>query len=846
MEPEVPHLTAVGGKSLPAACKTSTLAYCPSMDLIALSSEKDELSVYRLNGQQLFSGSWKGDPYLGEDEKDGEIRTLAWKPNGRFLAVACGDGSIRIMSAYNGKTVHHYPATKAPSDNEKTSDNKTSPRVTYLGWGVNFTDSEGAQNHLESGHISLDDLLDTSTHPSRASALLKADLPRELALLDIESSLPKLSILPATGAGEDLFSSLASIDSIFHSSTREASDTVDVLFVGFDDGTIHLRIFDRFEIGTICVSDSTGLAESCQILNHASHSLSSTHALLASSAAGNSRAPLDLITLDLRFITKSGRYLSLLASKTTQLQNLLRYIGQVQRSIELEWKNAQELPARFIRSINEDLQEKCQCDFTTAIYHLAATGNCFEPMKEFLVDIIGERGHARWDKAVSVGYEGIRRLTHESLIPALERSQILLSRLVGLSKFQKLSDVLGLDTPKLNAIVETLDCLHLLAHKILIHSNEELHQFAAFSRWLRHEILILNSDPLGQTMEELVGKRDLYEIPTTVKYITGALRKSELRNYIRQLPMLGAPVSQAPATDKWLPDGHDQSFYDQVKLLFAQKRKLLNHGGDTSTVDSPKLNDLTKRLEIQFEKVYAEIAETQRRGILHRSPLTLHEDCDQSILDLKICYEEAEDGGPCSIYAVTRSFASKHLVYIYRTVLDSSNGVSSTRSTSVSAFSLGEGEVRQLQFVDDDTLMILWMDKKGISYLINIPFQPASAQHPSEEPGLQPFTLGYTACGAHHTKSEFRPETETLALEMSMLYDAGMVRHVFPVSGLKSKPIHVSTNGRKCRRAVCVLYGDGFRYDVFDMDGVMPEELLKGPDEEAMKEDLENEDKENN
>lgn len=47
-------------------------------------------------------------------------------------------------------------------------------------------------------------------------------------------------------------------------------------------------------------------------------------------------------------------------------------------------------------------------------------------------------------------------------------------------------------------------------------------------------------------------------------------------------------------------------------------------------------------------------------------------------------------------------------VYIYRVVLDSVNGVSSTRSTSIAALDLQEGEIRQLQFVEDDTLMILW------------------------------------------------------------------------------------------------------------------------------------------
>lgn len=216
---------------------------------------------------------------------------------------------------------------------------------------------------------------------------------------------------------------------------------------------------------------------------------------------------------------------------------------------------------------------------------------------------------------------------------------MLLSRLVGLSKFHKLSDVLGLDTPKLNAIVETLDCLHLLAHQILNHTNEELGQFQAFSRWLHHEILILNSEPLSQTWEELLEKRELYDVPVTVKYITGALRKSVLRNYIRQLPMLGMPQLPQPPTDKWLPDGHDRSFYEEFKALLRQQGKIQKEGGDGTAVDAPKLNDLTRRLGIQFDKVFSEIALTQRRGILHRSPITLHQDCDPRVMDLRMCYE---------------------------------------------------------------------------------------------------------------------------------------------------------------------------------------------------------------
>lgn len=79
-----PQLTPVGEKSLPAKCKPQAVAYCPTMDLIALATEDEELRVFRLNGQRVFGGSFGGDPYLGEDEEDGEIRGMAWKGDGEF------------------------------------------------------------------------------------------------------------------------------------------------------------------------------------------------------------------------------------------------------------------------------------------------------------------------------------------------------------------------------------------------------------------------------------------------------------------------------------------------------------------------------------------------------------------------------------------------------------------------------------------------------------------------------------------------------------------------------------------------------------------------------------------
>ena len=260
--------------------------------------------------------------------------------------------------------------------------------------------------------------------------------------------------------------------------------------------------------------------------------------------------------------------------------------------------------------------------------------------------------------------------------------------MVGLSKFHKLSDVLGLDTTKLNAIVETLDCLHILAHRVLTHANEELGQFAAFSRWLRHEIHVLNSEPLSQTLEELQEKRDLFDVPPTVKYIKGALTKSALRNFIRQLPMIGVVQPPPPPADKWLPGDHDRSFF-VIDLTFCYEvsLRLLNFvlfqmlTGTTGCHGRPALLSI-RRYPIRHIKTSRSVVESLFR------------------LQLLI---------------------PSQLVYIYRVALNSVGGVSSTSSASLAILDLQNGEVRQLQFVKDDTLMVLWRDSsKSPAHLLMI------------------------------------------------------------------------------------------------------------------------------
>lgn len=43
-----------------------------------------------------------------------------------------------------------------------------------------------------------------------------------------------------------------------------------------------------------------------------------------------------------------------------------------------------------------------------------------------------------------------------------------------------------------------------------------------------------------------------------------------------------------------------------------------------------------------------------------------------------------------------------------------------------------------------------------------------------------------------------------------------LIKHTFPADDIE--PVRIEVNANKSRRAICVLYSDGLRYSVFDMD----------------------------
>lgn len=611
---------------------------------------------------------------------------------------------------------------------------------------------------------------------------LKAILPRELSALDVEVSLPKLATLPPRGVGadDDVFSSRTSVDAVFHghgatgAGANGVVDAVDALLVGLhsdgaDDCAVHLRIFDSFEVGTVDVGGC--LPPGCKggkVLRMESHPYLSTVFLVVEEPRRGQGSPaLHLVSLDLIFIPQTSRNLPLMARKATQLGNLLRYISQIQMQLAAEVKAAFDLPARFLRNIDEALAEKDEhADFVYAANHLAVTGDCDARFKEWLVDEVGERGLKRWEKAVGDCLDVVRRMTSECLMPALERSLVVFSRLDGLARFGPASSKLGLDERVVRKVMETIDVLGIVAEDLLLDVGVEIKEFSSFIKWLKWECEVEALEEGSERAEEL---RESWtgegELKTVLQYVGGAIKESRVKRYVG-MEEDEQPNSSLPEEDT------DAGFYAD----FARRRKR-----PSKDRKMPPLGQLVERLQKQCEAVFGQIAETFRKNVLASYMLELPGRCDGERMDLRVIPEETD--------------TSLHRLYILSTDRQEKGGLRQgvvtlrqeggkgpkyTTTSSLLPILPEVVDVLDVKFVDDREFLVL------AATAADLRLYARYVTHDAQEDGEQGWRI----------------------------------RHVFEDGRMEAgmKPAKLEVNGRVGRRIVTVVDEAGMGYVVLDLD----------------------------
>ncbi|KAL2271452.1 hypothetical protein VTJ83DRAFT_823 [Remersonia thermophila] len=656
---------------------------------------------------------------------------------GEHLAVAWNDGVVRVLGLEGGKPVHQI----------RVSEGGDGGKIVFMSWTRHITGAKSSpvtQDGREKKRLVLD---------GERSGDGAVDLPRELVFLEIDTALPKLPPLAAAGmSGDDsyLFASTASMDAVFRPCRAEDADNVHVMIAGTAGGGIHLSIYDAFALGTL--QRSPALTANLQLCGHSSRPESSTHMLLLRPPPSDDAAALYLAPLHLGFLSHSPADLALLTNRATVLLNLVRYLTLTHSQMVAEWQSTRELPGRFMGSLTEDLKKTNYevLTVTQALYHAVATGHLFPAVQEWLVDVIGDRGYKRWERAVVAGLTSLRSLVHQSFLPALERCGVVLSRLLGIARFHGPEAGVGFDEAQIAKLLDIVACLTMVGHKVLTTVMDELEHFHAFAAWLRLEIDRQSSS----ASEELTEKEATMDTSKVLTYMQHFMVDSPLAVFF-------ADVSKE---DYAKDQGFVAPGMTLLELLDEQLRE--HEAGRPSMKVLPRVAFLLNYLSTKSAAVSRGIADAAKQRVKLGPAAELS--VGMKIWKHSIWMGRTGKQDPTStVFTAMTPEDDKGKIFLFRSLVPLGESLPSEPPTTACGLGLPDGvSIVDLEFLDDESLLVLCGQKEEPkSALLRIAYQAPAMPYHGYTAGQRPEVVlldgsgsdGVSACVAFSDMAGFTP-----------------------------------------------------------------------------------------
>ncbi|CAH0628894.1 unnamed protein product [Chrysodeixis includens] len=428
------------------AYKVDLMVWSNRLDLLALSNFKGEVQIHRLHWQKVWN--------LPPPKENVTVRAMAWRPDGKALAIGYSSGSVYIVDIEDKEILDKYDLEQ---ENVDEFDNTKHFGITCITWAVRADTLEGATdpNIYEDASIFLQNLPVTGEYKNQGTDENAKDF-KEI----------------------------------------QAPNQLNMLLVGYGNGYIYMNIFGRYPYGTLhlaqVVKDDFGEYNILDICM--SDDFSFMQVVYIDRLTNN----LLLSLINTSVLSAYAEEMYIVAKKHSEIVRLTSYLDQTMISITEAWEHIllemDTKMADYAASVPEG-------GVSADLLELLMLGTPSDELELCLLQKLTVNDLKKFGNSIELSYSTIQKLVLKQLNIVGQSLTYYLSELRGLTRIPDRYKVLGIEehtvTEAIRACCAFLNkCLEL--QQVI---DTSMRNYKAFFRWLFVVIVRLLGE---QTPSEIV------------------------------------------------------------------------------------------------------------------------------------------------------------------------------------------------------------------------------------------------------------------------------------------------------------------------------------------------------
>ncbi|KAF2897439.1 hypothetical protein ILUMI_08739 [Ignelater luminosus] len=441
------------------ATEIDILLWSNKIDLVAFSNIKGEVSLHRL--------SWARAWNLAPPKEGVSVKGLAWRPDGKVLAVAYSSGEVLLINVENKSTIHKIEVAE---------------NISCIFWVSQSAENQSTNQTLINDE---DEQADYIKHLDLSSKYLP-DLP------PLSNLGPSVTNTQEENSNSNLF---------------QEQKELNLLVIGTYDGYLHISIFGQFPCVILNLNNYLGYT--CSVI---SVFLSNDLSLMYVTVKDDSN-DIKIVLINTSLLKTHSKELFAMALKHGYLNNLITYLSNVIVPMKETWETILlEMDAKLSKYASRVPEGTLSSEFLD----LLMFGITSDEMQEFLLQDLTEKGLKKFGQVMETCYANIEKLLLKLVTKAAQNITYHLAELRGMARLEHRYKVLGLS--------EDIITKAISANGAFLVKGGEMHQvitqfmisFKAFFRWLYTAIIHLMDI---QMLPEMTKKNTQQDVNCIVEFV---------------------------------------------------------------------------------------------------------------------------------------------------------------------------------------------------------------------------------------------------------------------------------------------------------------------------------------